>query len=123
MGSLRWQAPQPPITNRSSPIQANSYAPFCPQSPDSSAHPINDTADYSTEDCLYLNVYSPANATGDSKLPVLVWIHGGGYGGGNGREDLSAIIKANNYGFVGVSIQYRVSCIILKELINKFLTR
>ncbi|RFU29022.1 hypothetical protein B7463_g7304, partial [Scytalidium lignicola] len=90
------------------PITANSFGPFYPQSPKSSAVPINDTTDFSTEDCLYLNVYSPENATADSKLPVLVWIHGGGYGGGNGRQDLSAIIEANNHGFVGVSIQYRL---------------
>ena len=52
-----------------------------------------------------LNVYAPANA---SSLPVLVWIHGGGYGAGNGREDLSPIINANHNNFVGVAIQYRV---------------
>lgn len=58
-----------------------------------------------TEDCLFLNVYAPANA---SSLPVLVWIRGGGYGAGNGREDLSPIINANHNHFVGVAIQYRV---------------
>ncbi len=60
-----------------------------------------------SEDCLFLNVYSPSNASGP--LPVLVWIHGGGYGAGNGREDLSTIINANHNNFVGVAIQYRVS--------------
>ena len=59
----------------------------------------------STEDCLFLNIYSPANA---SNLPVLVWIHGGGYGLGNGQQDLTDIINTNNNGFVGVAIQYRL---------------
>lgn len=36
-------------------------------------------------------------------------IHGGGYGAGNGQEDLSTIINTNANGFVGVAIQYRVS--------------
>ncbi|TKA77913.1 hypothetical protein B0A49_04304 [Cryomyces minteri] len=104
-GSLRWQAPQPPMMNRSAVAQANTYQSSCPQSPDSSGKPINTTLDFASEDCLFLNVYAPANA---SNLPVLVWIHGGGYGAGNGREDLTAIIKANNNSFVGVAIQYRL---------------
>lgn len=57
------------------------------------------------EDCLFLSVYTPSNA---SDLPVLVWIHGGGYGLGDGRQDLSALINGNNRGFIGVSIQYRL---------------
>jgi carboxylesterase type B len=109
-GSLRWQAPQAPLLNRSSPIQANKFGPQCPQSPLASGTPVNVTADLSNEDCLYLNVYSPVNA---SNLPVLVWIHGGGYGAGNGQENLSPIILANNNSFVGVSIQYRVICYLV----------
>jgi carboxylesterase type B len=58
------------------------------------------------EDCLFLNVYAPQNA---SNLPVLVYIHGGGYGQGSASADLSGIINANNNAFVGVAIQYRVS--------------
>ena len=57
------------------------------------------------EDCLFLSVYAPQNKT---NLPVLVWIHGGGYGAGQGNEDLSSIINANENSFIGVAIQYRV---------------
>lgn len=53
-----------------------------------------------------MNVQVPANASGP--LPVLVWIHGGGYGAGNGRLDFAPIINANNDSFIGVSIQYRL---------------
>jgi len=63
------------------------------------------------EDCLFLNVYSPATADAGKKLPVLVWIHGGGYGMGDGRQDLTEIMEANGNSFVGVSIQYRVGCL------------
>jgi hypothetical protein len=105
IGSLRWQAPQPPASNRSSVITASSFASQCPQSPNSQL-PATSPLTLADEDCLFLNVYAPSNA---SNLPVLVWIHGGGYGAGNGQQDMSAIINANNNGFVGVAIQYRVS--------------
>ncbi|KAN0117317.1 acetylcholinesterase precursor [Hyaloscypha variabilis] len=108
IGSLRWQAPQAPVTNRSSVLAANAFPAQCPQSPLATGTEITPTVAaslYSTEDCLFLNVYAPANA---SNLPVLVWIHGGGYGEGNGQQDLTAIINANNNSFIGVSIQYRL---------------
>jgi carboxylesterase type B len=58
-----------------------------------------------SEDCLFLNVQSPANAT---DLPVLVWIHGGGYGAGNGRQDFTDLLATTGNKFVVVSIQYRL---------------
>jgi carboxylesterase type B len=58
-----------------------------------------------SEDCLFLNVQSPANA---SNLPVLVWIHGGGYGAGNGQLDFSDLLNTNGNNFVAVAIQYRL---------------
>jgi Carboxylesterase family len=73
-GSLRWQAPQPPVLNRSSVLRADEYQAQCPQSPPATGSPITPTAAasmFSTEDCLFLNVFAPANASG---LPVLVWI-------------------------------------------------
>jgi carboxylesterase type B len=72
-----------------------------------SIHPVNQTG--ADEDCLFLNVYAPANASSSSpSLPVFVWIHGGGYGAGSGRQDITSFITANNNSFIGVTIQYRV---------------
>ena len=58
------------------------------------------------EDCLFLSVYAPPDA---ANLPVFVWIHGGGYGQGQGSEDFGAIVQADNNTFISVVIQYRVS--------------
>lgn len=54
-------------------------------------------------------VFAPAAAEVNPVLPVLVWIHGGGYGQGSGVSDLTALITNNNNSFVGVTLQYRVS--------------
>jgi para-nitrobenzyl esterase len=60
-----------------------------------------------SEDCLYLNVWSPAQSA-DAKLPVIVWIHGGGYVGGStsiGMYDGTGFAKK---GVVLVSLAYRL---------------
>lgn len=73
-GKLRWQAPQPPPLNRSSVIVASQYGSQCPQSPNGNPDfLINAQWDGSNEDCLFLNVFAPQNASG---LPVMLWIHG-----------------------------------------------
>lgn len=82
---------------------ATAFGPSCPQSfpsvPNAVFIPGN-------EDCLYLNVYAPSNA---KNLPVYIWIHGGGYGFGDGTQDMTSIINANGNKFIAVAIQYRVS--------------
>lgn len=114
-GLLRWQAPQPPpaaSSHNRSAQNATSYAPFCPQNPPGS--PTITAASLAAmnvgaaEDCLFLNVQAPAGGVAGRLLPVLVWIHGGGYGAGTGRQDFSSILAANNNSFVAVSIQYRL---------------
>lgn len=103
-GQLRWQRPEAPSVNRTT-VLANAYGPTCYQigpNPPSNSSSSTSTA---SEDCLFLNVQSPANA---SNLPVLVWIHGGGYGAGNGRQDFSDLLTTNSNNFVTVAIQYRL---------------
>lgn len=101
-GDLRWRAPQAPAANLSGVIQANNFAPYCPQTPSA---PRDEYPYQGNEDCLYLNVYAPEGAT---ELPVLFHIHGGGYGGGTGQQNFTQLSKINSYGFVIVSIQYRL---------------
>ncbi|XP_053740523.1 fatty acyl-CoA hydrolase precursor, medium chain-like isoform X1 [Synchiropus splendidus] len=60
-----------------------------------------------SEDCLYLNIYTPANRTEDAKLAVMVWIHGGGLStGAASAYDGSALTAYENV--VVVVIQYRL---------------
>ncbi|KAK5955209.1 hypothetical protein OHC33_003889 [Knufia fluminis] len=105
-GNLRWQAPVAPPVDRAAPMDASTDGSQCPQAPDASYSISAVDNSRSSEDCLFLNVYSPGNVTGP--LPVLVWIHGGGYGAGNASQDLGPIINGNDNQFVGVTIQYRL---------------
>ena len=111
-GKLRWQEPQDPLPDRSAVIQADQIPYQCHQTGSNTDTPgqalqyaQNPLGGPTSEDCLFLSIYAPQNA---SNLPVLVWIHGGGYGLGNGQQNLSDLILANNGGFVGVAIQYRL---------------
>ena len=109
IGPLRWQPPQAPAVDRSRTLRADTLPQKCPQSPP--AHIASGFNLTGNEDCLFLSVYSPQNAT---NLPVFVYIHGGGYGAGQGNTDMSPIINANNDNFVAVTIQYRVSASLIE---------
>ncbi|TIA58074.1 carboxylesterase type B [Aureobasidium pullulans] len=102
-GARRWQRPVSPSINRSSIIQADEYGSICPQVGYAGVEEAGVNPN-GTEDCLFLNVQSPANAT---KLPVMVYIHGGGYGTGNGQQDFTDLMEHTGNSFVVVGIQYR----------------
>ncbi|KAI1205836.1 putative carboxylesterase [Annulohypoxylon truncatum] len=106
VGKLRWQAPQPPLRDNGGVIPAVDQPPLCPQS---GAFGVPEAYGFNSgpgdEDCLYLNVYAAPNAT---DLPVLVWIHGGGYSVFGATYDPSIWMNANNNGFIVVEIQYRL---------------
>ena len=59
------------------------------------------------EDCLYLNVWTPAKTAGD-KLPVMVWIYGGGFFGGETSSPAYDGTRLAEKGVVLVSVAYRV---------------
>ncbi|KAJ7683194.1 Alpha/Beta hydrolase protein [Mycena rosella] len=113
LGDLRFCAPQPPA-NVPGVQQATTQPKQCFQAwwGTSPTNPLETRAAVaSSEDCLFLNVYSSGDAPGTTvgNLPVLVYIHGGGYVAGkasayNGED----IIKQSNRGLVVVIIQYRL---------------
>ncbi|KAF2826271.1 alpha/beta-hydrolase [Ophiobolus disseminans] len=108
VGKLRWAAPQSPAKNRTATIAATSNPPFCPQTGAGAATPpaYGFVSAIGNEDCLFLNVYAPANA---KNLPVFFWIHGGGHNLFSITGlDPTEIMKQNNNGFVSVIIQYRL---------------
>ena len=107
VGALRWAAPQP-VTPWPGIRSAQSYGNRCPQLASGNG-PRSDT-----EDCLYLNVFSPPGAPAAKgggrdagRLPVLVMIHGGGLVNGSGdQHDGSLIVNTDH--IVVVSINYRL---------------
>ena len=60
------------------------------------------------EDCLFLNVFTPENAQEGDKLPVLVYIHGGGFTGGCGHEKHFDGPVWPQHGIIGVTLNYRL---------------
>ncbi|KAJ5573520.1 uncharacterized protein N7459_007947 [Penicillium hispanicum] len=106
VGKLRWQAPQEPPVDRTAILSATEQPPLCPQSGAAKLPEIYGfNSALGDEDCLFLNVYAPPNAR---DLPVLLWIHGGGYGLFGATNDPSEWIKTNEGGFIAVIIQYRL---------------
>jgi para-nitrobenzyl esterase len=105
-GNLRWRPPQPPAEWQGI-RDATQFGPSCPQPPSRSAPgPFS-------EDCLYLNVITPTlpggDEGGDGRLPVLVWIHGGGLTQDAGRNYDPAKLAAD--GVVVVTINYRLGAL------------
>ena len=64
-------------------------------------------AGVATTDCLFLNVWRPAGSS-PTRLPVMVWIHGGGFTGGSGASAFTSGAQLAKQGVVLVSINYRL---------------
>jgi para-nitrobenzyl esterase len=89
VGERRWRAPQP-VEPWTGVRDATTFGGTCTAS----------------EDCLYVNVYKPADAGRGARLPVMVWIYGGGFTGGS-----SNLYEGTNFvrkGVVYVSLNYRL---------------
>lgn len=81
VGEFRWRPPQP-VKAWDGIRDAKEFGPDCAQASWGTAP--GSIAESSSEDCLYLNLWLPARTKSEAKLPVMVWIHGGGFVGGSG---------------------------------------
>lgn len=117
VGERRWKAPEP-VPKWSGVRMADNYGPMACQfvpglDPDDfwtkELHPAGPEFEMS-EDCLYLNIFTPAK-TGEEKLPVLYYIHGGGYQGGYPYEVEFDWEHMARKGIVVVAVTYRLGII------------
>ena len=105
IGSLRWAPPQPPMAWKDV-LDATQYGHRCMQ-----AHVFDDMVfqdEAPSEDCLSLNVFVPEHAKAGARLPVMFWIHGGGYAGGGSSEPRHNGDFLPGKGVVLVTINYRL---------------
>ena len=105
VGELRWKAPQPAAKWKGE-RDATKYGAHCAQGRVFDDMVFEDGGE--SEDCLFLNVYAPADAKDKSKLPVMFWIHGGGYAGGASSEPRHNGDFLPTKGVVLVTINYRL---------------
>lgn len=100
VGDLRWRAPQPAMA-WSGVRDATTIGARCPQQDAFSTHAPGPMS----EDCLYLNLWAPHGA---ANLPVMVWIHGGGYTRGSGTMQLYDGKALAKHGVIVITINYRL---------------
>lgn len=105
VGSLRWREPQP-VANWTGVRKADHFGPRAMQPPIYSDMVFR--SDGMSEDCLYLNVWVPAGASPDSKLPVLVYFYGGGFVAGDGSEPRYDGERMATKGIVALTVNYRL---------------
>ncbi|RVX75384.1 hypothetical protein B0A52_00737 [Exophiala mesophila] len=115
LGPLRFAAPQdPPPVDQVQP--ADQHGPICLATGAAPNHPST------SEDCLFLDVYAPSDATNDSKLPVYFFIQGGGFNSlANPNYNGSGLITAADHQIVVVTVNYRVGpygFIASKEIVD-----
>src|SRR6476646_3500058 len=104
VGALRWKEPQP-VQNWSGVRKADKFGPRAMELP--IFGDMNFRSNGVSEDCLYLNVWTPAK-TGNEKLPVLVYFYGGGFIAGDGSEPRYAGESLARKGIVTLTVNYRL---------------
>ncbi len=102
VGEYRWRPPQPVVPWQGE-LDASQFGASCAQGGWGAAPGTIQAG--SSEDCLFLNIWRPAGIKPEAKLPVMVWIHGGAFVGGNGNTSGDQFAKN---GVMLVSINYRL---------------
>ena len=106
VGDLRWRPPQP-AARFDGVRQAGVFGASCPQIAESPTQlsPLGPQS----EDCLFLNVWAPRSAAGKGgRLPVMVWLHGGGFIAGAGSEAQFDGTAFARQGVILVTLNYRL---------------
>ncbi|WP_293942859.1 MULTISPECIES: carboxylesterase/lipase family protein [unclassified Sphingobacterium] len=105
IGELRWRAPQP-VKPWKGVRDASKFCADCAQAgwPRASDKIRENTS----EDCLFLNLWRPSSATKNAKLPVMVWIYGGGFVGGGSSYATTSGDNFAKQGVILVSFNYRL---------------
>jgi len=114
-GENRFKPPRPHIPTLGSIVNANSYGIACPQPLNSFAPPLSLTnITQTSEDCLNLNIVRPNSTHVASRLPVMVFIHGGGFWTGSNQEIITTpdgLVKQsveNQLPIIHVALNYRL---------------
>ena len=108
VGALRWRPPEP-ATAWSGVREAKAFGKACPQDRSVSVDQAGDPGPTS-EDCLFLNVWTPRPEPG-ARLPVMVWIHGGAFVIGAGSQSLYDGTALARRGAVVVTFNYRLGAL------------
>ena len=106
VGERRWKEPEPAAGWQGKRL-ATSFSPECIQLPFPEGSMFTRPSAPTSEDCLYLNVWS-ASIGGNKLAPVMVWIHGGGLTMGSGASSIYDGTNLAKQGIVLVSINYRL---------------
>jgi para-nitrobenzyl esterase len=103
-GELRWKPPLAPEP-WSGVQKATEFGPACMQPPSPAGSLYADSPSWMREDCLFLNIWTPANA---AQAPVMVWIHGGALRVGSPRSGLYDGSRLAHHGVIVVTVGYRL---------------